>query len=52
MKKTYIKPAFQAIELKARGALLAGSALGVGSGTLNADEALSPGGFFDEEDDY
>ena len=52
MKKDYIKPAFQVIEMKSRMALLVGSerSLGVGSGTKSAEEALSRGGFFDEDE--
>ena len=41
MKKTYIQPVLEVVKLKNSMELLAGSqTLGVGSGTLSADEAL------------
>lgn len=49
MKKTYIQPALEAIEMKYTTTLMAGSDLGIGEGTLNATSAL--GRDFDFEDD-
>ncbi len=47
MKKTYIQPTLQAIEMKYTTTLLSGSeTLGVGSGTKSAGDALG------HDDDY
>ena len=42
MKKQYIQPTIEVIEMNYVFPLMAGSALGVGDGMLNADDALSP----------
>ena len=47
MKKTYIQPTIEAITINFASALLAGSSLGVGSGTIDAGSALGH-----EDDDY
>ncbi len=51
MKKTYFKPAIKVRALKQRQMLLASSTLGVGSGTKNANEALSRDFYFEDEED-
>ena len=42
MKKQYIQPTIEVIEMNYVSPLMAGSALGIGDGTLDADDALSP----------
>lgn len=53
MKKQYIQPQMVAIEMKYTTTLMSGSGtLGVGTGTMSADDALSRrGNFFDDEEE-
>ncbi len=51
MKKQYIQPALEVVKLKYSTQLMAES-LGVGSGTLSADEALGREYDFDDEEEY
>lgn len=51
MKKTYIQPTLQAIEMKYTTTLMSSSnTLGIGSGTLDAEDALGRGDEWDEDD--
>ena len=50
MKKTYIQPSIEAIEMKYSTTLMAGSELGIGEGTMSASEAL--GRDSDLDDDF
>ncbi len=52
MKKTYIQPVSEVIEMKYKTMLMAGSDLGVASGTLDADQSLSRGFDFSEDYDF
>ena len=42
MKKQYVHPTMEVVMINNSEPLLAGSALGVGGGTLDAGDALSP----------
>ena len=49
MKKTYMSPKMDVIELKNQQQLLAGSTLGLGD-PGSANDAEAPGFYFDDED--